>query len=261
MKKLMLLYFTLLTSLGYGFDLPNNYKLRTFYNYGKIDGFVQIPKGGKNGTTSIERPEFKELGIDDISFPDLKLEANWNNLKLYTELKYKVFDGNSILTKDLISHNKFIPAGSKIDTEHKYIKYNIGVGYNLSKIDRLKFIPIVEFSINDFKYQYSAIDPDNNKISSKRSFGWGQLNIGMDLSYQITEKYFIELNGKYGIEYDSIRKYYDLELINGYEIYKNLYILLGIEYEKLNYRDTQDEKQNFMKHDNILYKIGIEYNF
>lgn len=30
---------------------------------------------------------------------------------------------------------------------------------------------------------------------------------------------------------------------------------------KLNYRDTQDEKQNFMKHDNILYKIGIEYNF
>ena len=54
---------------------------------------------------------------------------------------------------------------------------------------------------------------------------------------------------------------YDLELINGYEIYKNLYILLGIEYEKLNYRDTQDEKQNFMKHDNILYKIGIEYNF
>ena len=265
MKKisLFLSIFALLNFIGYGFELkpPKIYKIRTFYNYGKIDGFVQIPKGGKNGTTSVERPTLNELGIDNIGFTELKLQFQWDKLLTYGEIKYKIFDGDSTLQKDLISHNKFIPVYSKINTEHEYIGYNIGIGYDISKFNKLKFIPIIEFSMNNFKYKYSATTPKNQNLSSKRSFGWGQLNVGFNSSYEFTDKYSLELNTRYGIKHDSIRKYYDIELINNYEIYKNLHLLMGVEYENLKYRDTQSEKQNFMKHKNLLYKIGLEYIF
>lgn len=265
MKKMLLLLSTFggISFIGYGCEisLPQTYKIRALYNYSKIDGFVQIPKGGKNGTTSIERPNFDELGIDSIVFPEIKFQAEWDKLITYAEVKYKVFDGDSKLKKDLISHDKFIPANSYINTKHRYINYNIGVGYNISSFDKIKFSPILEFSANDFKYQYTATTPTKKEISSSRSFGWGQVNIGFNSSYEFTDKYSLEFNTKYGIKHDSLRKYYNLELINNYELYKNLNILFGIGYEDFSYRDKQDEKQNFMKHDNLLYKIGIEYKF
>jgi len=240
---------------------PKTYKIRVFSNYGKIDGFVQIPKGGQYGTTTVERPTFDELGINKIGFSSLKLQAEWDRLITYGEVRYKVFDGKSILQKELITHSKFIPAGSNIHTKHEYIGYNIGVGYNISKFDKFRFAPVIEFSANDFEYKYSADTLDNKNISSKRSFGWGQLNIGFNSSYKFTDKYSLEFNIKNGIEHDSVRKYYDLELVNNYEIYKNLHVLLGVEYEKVHFRDTQQDMQNFMKHKNILYKIGLEYTF
>ena len=264
-KKLILLSILgLFNHVGYGGDLwtlPKAYKVRGYLNYGEIDGFVQIPKGGQFGTTTVERPTFDELGINNITFPELRLQAEWDKLITYMEFRYKVFDGNGRLEKDLTSHSKFIPAGSSMYTKHKYISYNLGVGYNISKFDRFTLIPVAEFSANDFEYRYSATTPEDRNISSKRSFGWGQLNFGLNSSYQFTDKYSLEFNMKSGIEHDSVRKYYNLELVNNYEIYKDLHILVGVEHEKVHFRDTQRDMQNFMKHNNLLYKVGLEYVF
>lgn len=262
MKKSLLL-FLLLSFITYSFDInsPINYKIRAFYDLGKTEGFVQIPKGGKNGTTSLERPTYKELGIKNINFPEFVFQSEWNKTILSTGLKYKTFQGNNILTKDLVSHGIFIPANSKIDTKHEYIKYNLSLGYKLFDLNCFNFTPIIEFSINHFSYKYSAKTLDNNIIESGRSFDWGQLNIGLSSLYQLRKNIDLELNLKYGITPINIREYYSLEFISIYKLNQTLSFLSGIECEKMKFRDTQSEKQNYIKYFDILYKIGIEKKF
>ena len=46
--------------------LPKSYTVRYTHNFGRIDGFVQIPKGGQFNTTSERRPTFDELNIKNI---------------------------------------------------------------------------------------------------------------------------------------------------------------------------------------------------
>lgn len=261
-KKLAIVSFGLITSISYSINPPETYKIRSFYNYGKIDGFVQIPKGGQNGTTSIQRPTFKEIGIKHIGFYELNFKTEWKKLVIYTEIKNKTFKGKGKLKNELITHNKKIPANSYIQTNHSYNSYNLGLGYNIYDNLNLRFTPIIEFSATQFKYKYEATSSNDTKIASTRKFGYGQINIGFNSSYKFTENYSLEFNTKYGIKYKGVKSYLNLELINNYKITENLNFLIGLEYQDYHYRDRQKEKQNFMKHKvSPNYKIGLEFKF
>lgn len=263
MKKLSLALL-LLGSTAYSFNLekPKKYSIRAIYDYGRIKGFVQIPKGGKYGTTSDTRPTFHELGIENVGFPELSFQAEWDNLLFYTEFRGKYFKGDGKLSEILITHSKFIPENSNIDTKHMYLEYNFGIGYNISKIKNFRFSPLLEVGANTFEYKYSATTPINQSVSSKRHFDWGHINLGFKSSYQFTPKYSLEINGKFGIPFNNIRRYCRLELLNTYEFYKNVKFLLGIEYNNLKFRDWQKQKQNYMKHEMFpVLKVGLEYSF
>ena len=85
-------------------SLPKSYTVRYTHNFGRIDGFVQIPKGGQFNTTSERRPTFDELNIKNINYPELFVGAKWDNFGIYYRIKYKSFKVASPL-KDLY----FIP--------------------------------------------------------------------------------------------------------------------------------------------------------
>lgn len=262
MKKL-LLFFLLVNFMTYSFEFisPESSKIRIFYDIGKTEGFVQIPKGGKNGTTSLERPTYRELGIKNIAFPELVFQSEWNKTILSTGLKYKTFRGNSILMEDLITHSKFIPANSEINTKHEYINYNLSLGYKLFNLNYFSFTPIVEFSMTHFGYKYSAKTPNDSIIESGRSFDWGQLNVGLSSLCHLKKNVDLELKLKYGITPIDIREYYSFEMMAVYKISRTLSFLSGIECEKMKFRDTQHEKQNYIKYFDVLYKVGLEKKF
>lgn len=79
-------------------------------------------------------------------------------------------------------------------------------------------------------------------------------------------KHKLILNLKYAIPFDNIRKWGTVELLNSYNVLKKdsneLNFLFGIGMEYFEFRDTQKEMQNFMKHKvSPIYKIGLEYKF
>ena len=156
---------------------------------------------------------------------------------------------------------------SKLKTEHEYISYTIGTGYDIFKTNNLIITPTLEFSATDFKYKYTCENlNENTKFSSQRDFGFGSAHIGVSSTYILTPKFKVSLNIKSAIPFDNIRKWWSVNLLNSYNLYqrdsKELNLIFGIGVQQFEYRDTQNEMQNFMKYKmSPTYKLGLEYNF
>lgn len=267
MKIKLLALSTLFATTTFAIDLvPKSYDVNVAYNYSKISGFVQIPKGGQNGTTSVRRPTFSEMGIKNLSSPELEFQANWNDFSTYLKFNYIKFNGNAILKEDLISHSKRLPKGSHIETTHTYKNYTTGIKYNLYSNKYLSLHPLMEYSLYDFKYLYTATTPNNKSISSGRTFHWGQLNLGLELVTPITENYKISSTLKYAVTQKKVREYISLKLSNEYTVFKNnsqkLTLLFGVGASRLEFRDTQKDKQNHIIH-KVIPNIfaGLEFEF
>lgn len=271
MKKIALIFlqfFILRSSIYANFiSKPDEFKIEYIQNYGEIDGFVQIPKGGKNGTTTPKKPTFKDLGIKNITYPQFKLAARWDNLHFFADFIYKTFDGSEYLKEDIISHDNLLFRNSKLKTEHEYINYTFGTGYDIFKNKDIIITPILEYSATDFKYKYTCeYLNENTKFSSQRDFGFGSVHIGINSTYIFTSKFKINLNAKSAIPFDSVRKWWSISLLNSYSLYqkntKELNLIFGIEIQQFEYRDTQEEMQNFMKYKmSPTYKLGLDYKF
>ncbi|MDO4690844.1 MAG: hypothetical protein Q4A58_06085 [Fusobacterium sp.] len=266
MKKTLLFAATLLSVSAYSFDfdpkLPKSYSVKYFHNFGSIDGYVQIPKGGQFGTTSEKRPEFDELGIDNISYPDLTLTAKWDKLSLYYNLNHKTFKGNSILKKDLITHSTQLYAGEKINTKHKYVFHRFGLGYDFKFVDNFTLTPKFEISLFDFSYQFST-DAGKN---SQRRFRAGTVRIGGAAKYDFNKDFSLTFDLMTHIPHDSIRSSLETSLTASYNVYRQgnteVNVLAGIAYDMFKYRDTQKDMQNFMySKTKPIYKIGLELKF
>lgn len=104
MKKSLVLLSMLALSIsafGANVSLPKSYTVRYTHNFGRINGFVQIPKGGQFNTTSERRPTFDELDIKNINYPELFIGVKWDNFGIYYGMKYKSFKGDATLNEDL----------------------------------------------------------------------------------------------------------------------------------------------------------------
>lgn len=268
MKQKLFRIFLLSISTNYLYALnlvkPKGYIIKYNQNFGKIDGFVQIPKGGKYNTATPNKPEFKELGIEKINYPEFEIRTEWEDLFLYTGMSFNTFKGKADINYNLISHDKIIPKYSNVETKHKYISTTFGTGYYIFKNERIKLAPTLEFSLSKFDYKYKVKTPQSSEISSGRSFGWGALHLGVESSYKLTDNNNLNFNIKYAIPYDSIKNWIAVEIIDKQNLYKSetqeLNLLFGIGFKDFEYRDTQKEMQNFIKHKiSPILKIGIEY--
>lgn len=95
----------IISSFSYSYELnkPKKITIKYLHNYGSINGFIQIPKGGQFGSTTDRKPEFNELGIDNINYPNLEVNLKWDNLFIYSGVNYNTFKGRSTLDYDLVS--------------------------------------------------------------------------------------------------------------------------------------------------------------
>lgn len=245
------------------FQAPKEYNLRYMQYIGTIDGFVQIPRGGQHGSTTIEKPEFSELGIKDINYPDFRAEVKWEDFFMNFEVEYKSFKGSDRIGYDLISHNLSFPKGTQMDTTHEYINYRFGFGYDIFETEKFRVAPTLDFIITDFAYKYSA----SNGINGSRQFNWVSAQVGLNMSYQVLPRYKMELNTKAAIfNLDKLRSWGSIEFLNVvtlYEYGKNQFNLLaGIGAEHMEFRDRQRDRQNHMKYNFApIYKVGFEYKF
>lgn len=249
-------------------SLPKSYTVQYQHSIGKIDGFVQIPKGGQYGTTSSRRPSFHELDVNYIHFPELKLAANWDKFSLSLDAKYESFKGKGKLNQDLISHDIYLPKNTSIKTKHKYAYYGINAAYDFPVSNQLVLSPSLGIKLFDFSYRFSATDELGNSLAQNdtRAFHSVMTTLGLKADYQFSDKLHLIWKGETNIPYGSVKQYYDTSLMLSYNVYKNnsqeLNLLGGLAYERLQFRDSQKNMQNFMQH-NIapIYKVGFEFKF
>ena len=140
-------------------SLPKSYTVRYTHNFGRIDGFVQIPKGGQFNTTSERRPTFEELNIKNINYPELFIGAKWDNFGIYYGMKYKSFKGDTTLNEDLKTHDIQLRKGDKISSKHLYAFHNLGLSYDFKLNSKFTVTPKIEFSIFQFSYKFSSFLP------------------------------------------------------------------------------------------------------
>lgn len=272
-KIFYLVTFVTLSATGYAYSIsaPKSYEIQYLHSVGKMNGngYVQIPKGGQKGTTSEERPTFKELNISRVYYPELAFTAKWDKFSMTLDGKYESFKGSSnALSKDLVTHDIFVPEGSSIRTKHKYAYYGLKFNYDYEITPKLTLTPMVGISLFDFSYQFSANDKSGNAIAKndRRSFHSTMTTIGMKADYALNEKTKVILTMNSKLPFGNIKKYFDSSLLLSYNLYKSedkeLNVLGGVGYESLELKDSQKDMQNHMKHSMApTYRVGLEYKF
>lgn len=268
MKKSLVILSVLtlsVTSLAAKPSFPKSYTVRYTHNFAKINGFVQIPKGGQFDTTSERRPTFDELDIKNINYPEVFVGAKWDNFAIYYGMKYKSFKGNTTLNEDLKTHNIQLKKGDKISTKHLYAFHNFGFSYDFKLNSKFSLTPKVEFSVFQFSYKFSSTGSTTIN-NNERKFNAGGVRIGGEANYQFTDNFGLRFDIMTHIPHDSIKSSLDTSLTASYNIFRSgnteINALVGIGYDSFKYRDTQKDMQNFMdSKTKPIYKLGLELKF
>lgn len=92
-------------------------------------GFVQTPKGGQPGTTSIGRPTFDELGVDAAWAPAADLRLAWRRHRLHLGAQYWVLHGDEVLRQDLTTWDKTYTAGTSLTSGTEILAGSLAYGY------------------------------------------------------------------------------------------------------------------------------------
>ena len=253
------------SALAMKVELPKSYTVRYTHNFGKIDGFVQIPQGGQFNTTSERRPTFDELNIKNINYPELFVGAKWDNWGVYYGMKYKSFNGSATLNEDLKTHNIQLRKGDHISSKHLYAFYGLGLSYDFNVNPKFTITPKAEFSLLQFSYKFSSTGSTTIN-NDERAFGAGGIRLGGEAVYKVNDDFSVKLDAMSHIPHDSIKSSLETSLTGAYNLYrsgnKEVNVVAGVGYDMFKFKDTQRDMQNFMYSETKpVYKLGVELKF
>ena len=229
------------SSLLHAFESNDGISLSLNNKLGKVSGYIQIPSGGEKGTTSDRRPTLLELGIDNIKTFEAAFWYNKNQHGLGLILHPIRFTGSTILNQDLIFHNLDYLKGSKVEYDIKLDWYEIGYSYKYSLSKNFNISPTIRGVIWDFKTELTV---DN--ISDDRNFNSGGCRIGLIGDWNINKWFSISVEGIIPLPFNV--QIYTFNINGNVNILKKkdyqLSIYSGISYEKMYFKDGQDDEQN-----------------
>jgi len=159
--------------------------------YAHVTGFSQTPKGGAMYTTSFERPTYTEAGINTDSF--YALGAGYEKENYFIEVEYENLNphGSKVLTQNLTTHDKYIPAKNGFNMNVEWNWYSLGFGRQFH-VDHIWIITSAIYA-NFMQYQYHFSSP---VASSKRAFNMGALTVGVKFEYLFTSTFSSDIEAK-----------------------------------------------------------------
>ena len=229
------------------------------FRYGAVHGFVQTPRGGSPGTTSSQRPTFKELDITYAAMGDVSLTAGLRNHAIYTGARLVQLSGENVLDSTLISHGMTFPAGSLVKGNVQLNWYQFGYQhrfvYSNGQGTSFGLHPGIGFVLWDFKYKLVGL---GLMSLADRNYMKGAPQIGLDWEWRPKGRFSVS-GGVWGA-----LPIYDMPFILSTEVVCNFrlwgkergsrgFLFLGIGYDRVEYKDNQ-EIPNYTKTD-----IGPEF--
>lgn len=104
-------------------------RVRAEVRAGPVSGYLQTPKGGQPGTTSLKRPTFDEVGAETLIAPTADLRFAYKRHRLHLGGSWMMLHGSETLQQDLTSHTDFYPAGTDMTSDTEIHAHWIGYGY------------------------------------------------------------------------------------------------------------------------------------
>jgi hypothetical protein len=234
--------------------------------YGSVDGYLQTPSGGHQGTTNIKRPTFDELGINNVLSFDVSLNARWKMHTLTLGMQLNRFSEDSTLHDPLISQNISFPANSEVSSDIRLDWYRLGYLYtfDLSPKDHQKTLfisPGVDISLLDFHYELTNQE-DQHVDRAYEKVGPRLL---CNVDWKIIEGLDLQAHASGSLPISNTPSIINLSLAAEKNLFSTSGLkclaYLGIAYEKIEYEDNQDVPNHIKAEMWPLVTTGLKMQF
>src|SRR4051812_14469373 len=109
--------------------------LETSWLYGPVSGHLQTPSGGRQGTSSADRPTLSEIGINTASIFDVEAIPALGDHGLYIGGQWVRLSGERNLDQSLVSQGQTFLQGSRVKSDVQLDWYRVGYRYRIQRGD------------------------------------------------------------------------------------------------------------------------------
>ncbi len=238
-----------------------SYSIGISYLDSNLSGFVQTPAGGQPGTTSSNRPSFKELGFDRQSAIDAYGRILRGRHSLEVGGQWQRQSGKSVLEKDLVSQKQFFAAGSRVDADIQTDWYRLNYLYALNNnIDNISFAVGGGLVWFDFHYKLTGIDAKADRAYSKIGY-----RAGANIDWKLSNKLLVNAKLFAPIPLSNTPEIWTVELNSSYTFWNNggshLQAIAGIGYNRLDYEDDQKIPNHIRVEMAPYFRLGLQMDF
>ena len=104
-------------------------EVEVYARAGKASGYLQTPRGGQPGTSSVRRPTVGELDAEGAGEIGFRIRALYRRSELFLEAGGLSLAGCNVLGEDLVSQGSLFPAGSSVDSSSGLGIWRLGYRY------------------------------------------------------------------------------------------------------------------------------------
>jgi hypothetical protein len=239
--------------------------LEGMWMYGPVSGHVQIPSGGRPGTTSSNRPSFGEIGINTASIYDAQVLPSFRDHGLYIGAEWIRLSGEQDLEQRLISQGETFAAGSRVKSDVKLDWYRVGYRYRIQRGDEAgSELPNTEIysrlgaAVLDFHYKLDGA----GATQADRSFIKAAPQMGVEMEWHATNKFSIAGEFTSTLPFRSMPWIVTTQLEGKYKFFEKngvgLSGFVGAGYEKINFHDHQDASNEINADFGPMLRAGVE---
>ena len=226
-------------------ESPYHLQLDFRYMYGNADGSLQTPSGGEPGTTSANRPNLGEIGIDHANIFDgsLTLQLEPHIFTFGAQIIH--MDGSATLDRDLLSQSAFFPAGTSVNSKVHLDWYRVGYQYEFW-FNEFRIAPGIEGVLLDFHYQLDGTSGGAPGMSADRSYIKGGMRIGGSAEWVVSEGGRLSIEGSawWGVPIDNTAQISSYDIVAKWQLWGYRHAsggaaYAGVAFETIEYEDNQ----------------------
>ena len=217
---------------------------RIVYLYGPVHGRLQTPTGGNPGTTTQGRPTLAELGFDTVSMPDISLDADWADHRVYAGYRFMRFSGSSTIDQPLTSQGHDFAAGTPVHSDVTLDWARLGYAHRFvldfpgKSLPDLTLYPGAGAALWFFDYRLDQPGPED----VHRSYVLPSAQLGLSADWPLTRRFTLSGELLASLPIASTPRIYSGQITGRYHLFNvgpsQWDAELGVGYDRIDYDDS-----------------------
>lgn len=230
-------------------------------NAAQLNGFFQVPAGGRPGTSSSQQPSFGELGITQSTFYQLGFDYDSTLLGIYGQYQHLRPKAHDTLDQNVTTHGIYLPAGSSVASDNKFDLYRLGFDHKFYYLNNdLDIYPEIELTGLHFAYNFTTPN-----VASTRSFHSMAERVGFGADYRLNSNVYFSGNVATSIPSLSNLQVQTANVDANVSVFKtkvvDTIVYAGVGYEKIHFTDKQALPNDISLIASPMAEVGLKFTF